>query len=81
MLAMGAHADETDKKAAKKATPGAEQKAARKELVDKYDANKNGRLDKEERSKMTAEDQEKWNTITAEAKKKAAAKKAEEAAK
>ena len=37
-----------------------EQKAVRKELVAKYDANKDGKLDKEERAKMSKEDKEKW---------------------
>ena len=37
-----------------------EQKAVHKELVAKYDANKDGKLDKEERAKMTKEDKEKW---------------------
>jgi hypothetical protein len=41
----------------------AEDKAARKELVDKYDTNKDGKLDKEERSKMTKEDKEKWEKV------------------
>jgi hypothetical protein len=42
----------------------AEQKALRKELVEKYDTNKNNRLDKEERSKMTPEDQKKWESVS-----------------
>jgi len=42
---------------------GAEQKALRKELMGKYDTNKNGYLDKEEKSKMTPEDQKKWNSV------------------
>jgi hypothetical protein len=33
-----------------------EQKKARKELLSKYDANKDGKLDKEERAKITDED-------------------------
>lgn len=37
-----------------------EQKAVRKELTEKYDANKDKKLDKEEMSKMSAEDKEKW---------------------
>jgi len=40
-----------------KATP--EQKALRKELIEKYDANKDGKLDKEERAKMSKDDKEK----------------------
>jgi hypothetical protein len=38
----------------------AEQKALRKEMIEKYDANKDGKLDKEERAKMSAEDKAKW---------------------
>jgi hypothetical protein len=34
----------------------AEQKAAQKDLLAKYDANKDGKLDKEERKKITSED-------------------------
>lgn len=68
-----------DKDAAKgKSSLTAEQKAVRKELMAKYDANKNGYLDKEEQSKMTPEEQEKWNSIAAAAKeKKAGTKKPE----
>jgi len=36
-----------------------EQKAIRKEMIAKYDTNKDGKLDKEERAKMTKEDKEK----------------------
>ncbi len=36
-----------------------EQKKLQKEMLEKYDANKDGRLDKEERSKISADDQEK----------------------
>ncbi len=39
-----------------------EQKAVRKEMVAKYDANKDGKLDKEERAKMTKEDKDKWES-------------------
>lgn len=76
-LTVAATAAEGDTKppgeAKKKATPAAEQKAARKELIEKYDTNKNKRLDKEERSKMTAEDQAKWESTAP--KKKAAEEK------
>lgn len=37
-----------------------EQKAVRKEMIEKYDANKDGKLDKEEMGKMSAEDKEKY---------------------
>lgn len=36
-----------------------EQKAARKAMVEKYDTNKDGKLDKDERSKMSEEDRAK----------------------
>ena len=45
-----------------KATP--EQKTARKELLDKYDTNKDGKLDKDERAKMSKEDKEKYGKLT-----------------
>ena len=37
----------------------AEKKALLKEITDKYDTNKNGKLDKEERAKMSEEDKAK----------------------
>lgn len=37
-----------------------EQKTVRKEMLDKYDANKDGKLDKQERAGMSKEDKEKW---------------------
>jgi hypothetical protein len=52
-----------------KATP--EEKAARKELLEKYDTNKDGKLDKEEKSKMTKEDKEKMEKLGGGHKKKA----------
>ncbi len=55
-LAFTAQAAE-GKKEHKKLTD--EQKAVYKELLAKYDANKDGKLDKEERAKMSAEDKEK----------------------
>ncbi len=36
-----------------------EQRKLRKEILDKYDANKDGKLDKSERAKISKEDQEK----------------------
>jgi len=36
-----------------------EQRKLRKEMLDKYDANKDGKLDKKERAKISKEDQEK----------------------
>jgi Ca2+-binding EF-hand superfamily protein len=37
-----------------------DQKAVMKEMLVKYDVNKDGKLDKEERAKMTKEDKEKF---------------------
>lgn len=37
-----------------------EKKGPPKELLEKYDANKDGKLDKEERSKITKEDKKKF---------------------
>ena len=62
VLAIAAHAEdkpEGAKPEAKKPTLTAEQKAARKALLEKYDANKDGKLDKEERAKITEEEREK----------------------
>ena len=53
----------------KKPTP--EEKAARKELIEKYDTNKDGKLDKEEKGKMSKEDKEKMEKIAGGHKKKA----------
>jgi len=59
-LALVAHAEEAkEKDGKKKAAPTAEQKAARKALLEKYDTNKDKKLDKEERAKITAEELEK----------------------
>ena len=38
-----------------------DQKALQKEMLEKYDANKDGKLEKEERAKMTKEEKKKWN--------------------
>lgn len=61
-LAIAAHAAEggAEKKSEdKRPAPTAEQKAFRKSLVEKYDANKNGKLDPDERAKITDEEREK----------------------
>jgi hypothetical protein len=42
----------------KELTP--EQQAVMKDMLAKYDTNKDGKLDKEEREKMSAADKEKW---------------------
>ena len=61
-LAVAAHAEDKPaaaKPEAKKAAPTAEQKAYRKELKEKYDANKDGKLDKDEMAKLTDEERTK----------------------
>jgi len=42
-----------------KSKPTAEQKALQKEMIAKYDTNKDGKLDKEEKAKISAEDKAK----------------------
>jgi hypothetical protein len=51
-----------------------EQKTERKGLIEKYDKNKDGKLDKEERGAMSAEDKEKLGKINEARKKKEEAK-------
>jgi hypothetical protein len=51
-----------------------EQKAERKALIEKYDTNKDGKLDKDERKAMSAEDKEKLAKIAGARKKKEEAK-------
>jgi len=53
-----------------KPAKGDDQKAARKELIEKYDKNKDGKLDKDERAAMSAEDKEKWAKASGGGKKK-----------
>ena len=55
-LAIAVHAEE-GKKQHKQMTD--EQKTVKKETLAKYDANKDGKLDKEERAKISAEDKDK----------------------
>ena len=52
---------ETPKKAEKRERPKLteEQKQIRKDILAKYDANKDGKLDREERAKVSSEDKEK----------------------
>jgi len=64
-LVLTARAADGEKKA-----PTEEQKAARKELLEKYDKNKDGKLDRDERGAMTAEDKEKWQKASGGARKK-----------
>ena len=56
MLAVNAADDEKPKRP--QATE--EQKALRKEMAEKYDKDKNGKLSAEERKAFSAEDKEKW---------------------
>lgn len=60
-LAVAAQAEEGSgtKKKHQAKPPTAEQKALRKEITEKYDTNKDGKLDKEERAKISAEDKAK----------------------
>lgn len=57
--AIAVHADDTTttKKSHHKMTD--EQKQVYKEMLEKYDTNKDGKLDKDERSKMSSEDKQK----------------------
>src|SRR2546429_5609231 len=55
-LVRAADADNGGKKRAK---PTEEQRKLRKELLEKYDTNKDGKLDKDERAKISKEDKEK----------------------
>ena len=41
-----------------------EQKKEKKELLAKYDTNKDGKIDKDERAKMSKEDKEKWAELS-----------------
>src|SRR6266550_1700090 len=55
VCALAVAVNAQDKEAKKEA------KGLRKEMLDKYDANKDGKLDKEEKAKMSAEDKAKWD--------------------
>ena len=60
------------KKEHKKLT--SDQRKELKELKDKYDTNKDGKLDKEEKAKMSAEDKAKWDAAFPHKKKEEAKK-------
>ena len=66
--AMALTASAADK--AKRAPLTEEQKATKKELIEKYDKDKDGKLSKEERDAMSAEDKAKMEKIQPPAKKK-----------
>lgn len=55
--ALVANAQDATKPAKKQLTP--EQKALMKQMLDKYDTDKNGKLDKTERASISKEDKEK----------------------
>lgn len=76
---MVATAGEGKKKGAEGKRPpmSAEQKEFQKKMVEKYDANKDGKLDKEESSKMSDEDKAKRKELFPHAAKSAKKKKAE----
>ncbi len=62
--ALNANAQDATKAAdaPKKRTPlTAEQKTLQKEMTTKYDANKDGKLDKEEKAKISADDKKKMS--------------------
>ena len=59
VTALTVRAADEKKEEKKKVELTAEQKALRKEMNEKYDTNKDGKLDKEEREKMSAADKEK----------------------
>jgi hypothetical protein len=65
--ALSVNAQDTPKKAL---TP--EQKQLKTEMTTKYDTNKDGKLDKEERAKISAEDKEKMDKAGLTPKKKKA---------
>ena len=73
-FAVAAQAAESQpkKKSESKSAAAAEQKALRKEILEKYDTNKNGRLNKEEKAKISPEDKAKFNKAYPEPKKKTA---------
>jgi hypothetical protein len=60
-LSLAAYAGDDDKKpeAGKKREASAEQKALHKEMLEKYDTNKDGKLDESERAKMSDADKAK----------------------
>lgn len=62
VLAVAANAEEKKaegKAEGKKPALTAEQKALKKEMAEKYDTNKDGKLDKEERAKISEDDKAK----------------------
>jgi len=76
-LAVAAQAEEgtPTKKNHQGKTLTAEQKALQKEILEKYDTNKDGKLEKAERAKISAEDNAKMEKAGLEPQKKGAKKK------
>ncbi len=72
---LGTVAVQADDKEKTKPTP--EQKQIRKEMTEKYDTNKDGKIDKEERAKISADDKEKMKKAGAGHAKKDGEKKSE----
>jgi len=60
--ALVVNAQDTPTKPAKKAKLTADQKTLQKEMLAKYDTDKNGKIDKTERAKISKEDREKMTT-------------------
>ena len=74
-VALNASAQDSAKPAdtaKKKTTLTADQKKLQKEMVEKYDTNKDGKLDKEEKAKISADDKKKMSDAGLGPKKKAA---------
>jgi hypothetical protein len=63
-LSLMAQEKKEGKKEGKKREWTAEQKAAYKKILDTYDTNKDGKLDKDERAKMTDADKAELKKIT-----------------
>ena len=61
LSAKAAEGDKSDK---------SDGKSERKALIEKYDTNKDGKLDKDEQAKMSTEDKEKWAKVKGGKKKK-----------
>ena len=76
VLALTVQAGEGKKKHELTAEQKAEQKTLKKDLLAKYDTNKDGKLDKEEKAKVSAEDKAKLEKSGLEHKKKAVHKEA-----
>jgi hypothetical protein len=64
--ALAVHADDSTTTTPKKHAGS----KAKKELIEKYDANKDGKLDKDEIAKMSDEDKAKWDKMSSHHKKK-----------